>query len=94
MTEALDRAAEERGQEQMNEYEQELTRLGIELKDYYTGLVDFRARVNGREVYLCWRQGEQEVGYWHELEAGFAGRQRLQNQEPGPKPETRLLASE
>jgi hypothetical protein len=67
----------ERARERMREYEQELSELGVELKDYFTGLVDFPARMNGRPVYLCWRLGEPEVGHWHELEAGFAGRQKL-----------------
>jgi hypothetical protein len=67
----------ERDQERMQEYEQELRDLGVELKDYFTGLLDFPCRMNGREVYLCWRAGEAEVAYWHELDAGFAGRQKL-----------------
>ncbi len=67
----------EREQERLLEYEQELGNLGVELKDYQTGLVDFPCRMEGREVYLCWRYGEPEVGFWHELEAGFAGRQKL-----------------
>ena len=62
----------ERGQEQMHEYERELQQLGVELKDYFTGLIDFPCRMDGREVYLCWRLGEPEVGHWHELDAGFA----------------------
>jgi hypothetical protein len=67
----------ERGQERMQEYVRELHGLGIELKDYFTGLIDFPARMNGREVYLCWRLGEPDVAHWHELDAGFAGRQKL-----------------
>jgi hypothetical protein len=67
----------ERGQQQMREYEKELRRLGVELKDYFTGLVDFSSLMHGREVYLCWRLGETEVAHWHELEGGFAGRQKL-----------------
>ena len=51
--------------------------LGCELKDIEQGLVDFPALREGREVYLCWRLGEEEVAFWHELEAGFAGRQPL-----------------
>ena len=53
------------------------TDLGCELKDIEQGLVDFPAQREGREVYLCWRLGEEEVAFWHELEAGFAGRQPL-----------------
>jgi hypothetical protein len=67
----------ERGQAKMEEYVHELRRLGVELKDYLTGLIDFPSVMNGRVVYLCWRLGEPEVAHWHELEAGFAGRQKL-----------------
>ena len=61
----------------MHEYEHELQQLGVELKDYFTGLIDFPCWMDGREVYLCWRLGEPEVGHWHELDDGFAGRQKL-----------------
>ena len=71
------RADFERDQERMQEYVQELHKLGVELKDYFTGLVDFRCRMEDREVYLCWRLGEPEVAHWHELDAGFAGRKKL-----------------
>ena len=67
----------EREQDHMQEFEQELRKLGIELKDYFTGLVDFPCWMNNHEVYLCWRLGEPEVAYWHELDAGFAGRKQL-----------------
>jgi len=48
--------------------------LGVVIKDIDAGLVDFIGVRNGREVYLCWRYGEEEIGYWHELNTGFAGR--------------------
>jgi len=70
-------AAIDQAQEQMRQHEQELDQLHIELKDHFTGLIDFRARVDGREVYLCWRLGEPDVAHWHELDAGFMGRQKL-----------------
>jgi hypothetical protein len=56
----------------------ELDTLGVELKDPSTGLIDFRARRQGRIVYLCWKLGEARIDWWHELDAGFAGRQRLE----------------
>ena len=55
----------------------ELQQLEIVLRDLERGLVDFPALRDGREVYLCWVEGEEEVSYWHELEAGYAGRQPL-----------------
>ena len=67
----------DRSQERMQEYVQELQALGVELKDYYIGLIDFPSWLNGHEVYLCWKLGETEVAYWHELDAGFARRQSL-----------------
>ena len=51
--------------------------LGVLLKDLDTGLLDFPHERDGRVVFLCWRPPEEKVGYWHELEAGFAGRQPL-----------------
>jgi hypothetical protein len=54
----------------------ELQGLGVQLKGP-DGLVDFPAVLDGREVYLCWRFGEPEVLFWHELDAGFKGRQHL-----------------
>lgn len=61
----------------LQEYVDELEKLGVELKDFSRGLVDFRSIMEGREVYLCWLLGEDEVAHWHELDAGFAGRQSL-----------------
>ncbi|MEX2285778.1 MAG: DUF2203 domain-containing protein [Planctomycetaceae bacterium] len=58
-------------------YVRELHDLGAELKDYATGLVDFLTRIDGKDAYLCWRRGEEEIGYWHELDAGVQGRQSL-----------------
>lgn len=55
----------------------EISALGVELKDINTGLCDFPSRRHGREVYLCWRYDEPSVAHWHDLEAGFAGRQPL-----------------
>ena len=49
----------------------------VVLRDLDRGLVDFPALRDGREVYLCWLEGEEEIGYWHDLEAGFAGREPL-----------------
>ena len=67
----------ERDRDRLLEFEQELKDLGVELKDYYTGLVDFPCWMDNHEVFLCWRLGEPEVSHWHEVEAGFAGRQKV-----------------
>lgn len=63
--------------ERLQEYVDELRRIGVELKDPFTGLVDFRTIVEGREAYLCWRLGEDEITSWHELDAGYEGRRSL-----------------
>jgi hypothetical protein len=49
----------------------------VVLRDLDRGLVDFPAIRDDREVYLCWLEGEDEISYWHDLEAGFAGREPL-----------------
>jgi hypothetical protein len=54
-----------------------LDRLGVLVKDLDRGLVDFPALRADEEVLLCWQVGEDEVGYWHGLEEGFAGRKPL-----------------
>jgi hypothetical protein len=51
--------------------------LDVALRDISTGLIDFPALVNGRQVWLCWRLGEDQVEWWHELSAGVAGRRRI-----------------
>ena len=51
---------------------------GAQIKDINTGLLDFSALKEGREVYLCWQYGEDDIAFWHEIEAGFAGRQPIE----------------
>ena len=50
---------------------------GITLRDIDTGLVDFPALANGRPIWLCWRLGEGDISWWHEMDEGFAGRRPL-----------------
>jgi hypothetical protein len=63
---------------EVDRFVRELTSLGVQLKDYETGLVDFPAERDGRPVYLCWRLGEPSVQFWHEIDAGFVGRRPLE----------------
>ncbi len=56
---------------------QQIRALGVEVKDVNVGLLDFPATIDGREVYLCWRFGEERVAYYHDLHTGYAGRRRL-----------------
>jgi hypothetical protein len=63
--------------EQFEQVVGEIRQLGCELKGLEQGLVDFPAMRHGRQVYLCWQYNEPEVAFWHDVDAGFAGRQPL-----------------
>ena len=70
--------------ELFKQFEKWLTELqgyGCELKGLEQGLVDFPAIMDGRQVYLCWQYNEPEIGFWHGIDAGFAGRQPLRGDE-------------
>jgi hypothetical protein len=58
-------------------YVEELEAVGAQFKGFEPGLVDFPGMLDGRPILLCWKSGEERIEYWHEIEAGFAGRQRL-----------------
>lgn len=60
--------------------------LGAVVKDTTMGLIDFCGRLDGRLVWLCWRYGEDNLGYYHELDTGFSGRRAL-----GPETRSRML---
>jgi len=55
----------------------ELQAMEVVLRDLDRGLVDFPALREGQEVYLCWEEGEDEIGFWHDPDTGFAGRRPL-----------------
>ncbi|MGQ0543538.1 MAG: DUF2203 domain-containing protein [Blastocatellia bacterium] len=56
----------------------EINDAGVQLKDYSRGLIDFPCKRDGRIILLCWQLGEpDEIEWWHEIDAGFAGRERL-----------------
>jgi hypothetical protein len=63
----------------MREAMLELREREVVLRDLQRGLVDFPALRDGHEVYLCWEEGEDEIGFWHEPEAGFGGRRPLES---------------
>lgn len=75
--EQLEREVQARARE-ISGFQRELATLGIELKDPRLGLVDFPSEQNGRRILLCWRLGEPEIRFWHEVDAGYAGRQPLE----------------
>lgn len=62
---------------EIESFRRELAELGIQMKDPGIGLIDFPSMMGNRSVLLCWRLGEPEVAFWHELNAGYAGRQPL-----------------
>lgn len=61
----------------LDELIHQLQSIGAILKDINIGLVDFLSMRDGREIYLCWQYGEEEIRYWHEIDSGFAGRELL-----------------
>ena len=65
------------GLEHLQDYVDELTEVGCELKDFRLGLIDFTGRHDGRDVCLCWKLGEDRIFFWHDLKAGYAGRQPI-----------------
>lgn len=60
----------------------DFSRTGCLLKDVRLGLVDFPSLREGRLIYLCWKLGEPEVMYWHDLNSGYAARQNIIFDEP------------
>ena len=67
----------------LEDYVDELSEIGCELKDYQVGLIDFTGRHKGHDVCLCWKLGEDKIGYWHEPEQGVAGRQPVSRLQEG-----------
>jgi hypothetical protein len=55
----------------------EFQKRDIQIKDLSRGLIDFPAIIAGREVFLCWEQDEEDIEFWHDLDAGYAGREPL-----------------
>jgi hypothetical protein len=60
---------------QVQESIAEIDAIGVQVKDLDSGLLDFPCRINGEVVLLCWRMGERAIEHWHTVEAGFQGRQ-------------------
>lgn len=73
------RATAQRLERQITEAIAQINALGIEVKDLEMGLIDFPSLRDGRIVYLCWRLGESHIAWWHEVDAGFAGRAPLED---------------
>lgn len=67
----------DRAMDRLSGYIDELHDVGVELKDFEQGLIDFPSVFEGREILLCWRRGEESIDHWHEVDAGFAGRRSV-----------------
>lgn len=65
----------------------EIDAIGVQVKDLSAGLLDFPCRMDGEIVLLCWKLGEKEITHWHTVEAGFSGRQPLDERFKGDKPQ-------
>lgn len=86
---AIEKSAGNGGNKALSKMVQDFERLdalihrildtGAQIKDINIGLLDFSAMRNGREVYLCWKHGEDDITFWHEVDAGFAGRQPIES---------------
>jgi hypothetical protein len=63
--------------DRINRYLQELESVGCVFKGFDAGLVDFYSMREDRLVFLCWRLGEPRISHWHDLDAGFGGRQPI-----------------
>lgn len=64
--------------ERIDGYMDELEAVGCVLKAADVGLIDFYGKLDGKDIFWCWRLGEQHVAHWHELDAGYAGRRPLE----------------
>lgn len=84
---AIEKSAGNGGNRQLSKMVQDFEKLDalvhrileteVLIKDINIGLLDFPALRNGREVYLCWQYGEGDIAFWHEVDAGYAGRQPI-----------------
>jgi hypothetical protein len=61
----------------INDYLLELEQIGCVFKGFDQGLVDFYGKLDGRDIFWCWKAGEERIEHWHELEAGYTGRQAI-----------------
>ncbi len=78
VTQAARRRAErEKALQEARDTLAEMDEIGVQVKDLEKGLLDFPSVMEGREILLCWKLGEKEIGFWHTPEDGFAGRKPL-----------------
>lgn len=63
--------------ERLADLNEELEKIGCEIKDYHLGLVDFPSLFNGKEIFLCWKLGEEQIDHWHAVDEGYTGRRPI-----------------
>ncbi|MGO9640305.1 MAG: DUF2203 domain-containing protein [Candidatus Acidiferrales bacterium] len=78
------RAEHDRVAGNIHEAIEKIQSTGCIVKDLEKGLVDFPARMNNEDVYLCWRLGEKRIRFWHRQDEGFAGRKPIDPNDTGP----------
>ena len=61
----------------INDFLGELEQIGCVFKGFEQGLVDFYGKLDGKEIFWCWKQGEEKIEHWHDLETGYAGRRAI-----------------
>jgi hypothetical protein len=71
------KSGKERGVAELRKNLEQIARNGVLVKDLEIGLIDFPTLFDGREVYLCWKLGEPNIGFWHDTTEGFAGRKSI-----------------
>lgn len=71
------RAQHDKAVQQVKDTLSEIDSIGVQVKDLDSGLLDFPCRLGEDIVLLCWRMGETEIQHWHTMDAGFAGRQAV-----------------
>ncbi|MGP8225550.1 MAG: DUF2203 domain-containing protein [Terracidiphilus sp.] len=81
------RAEREKALQEARDTLAELDEIGVQVKDLEKGLLDFPSVMDGRDVLLCWKLGEKEIGFWHTPEDGFAGRKPLGVRSDNPEKE-------
>jgi hypothetical protein len=84
---ARKRMAQRAAVQQAQDAIQEIDSIGVQVKDLDKGLLDFPCQVGEQIVLLCWQLGEAKIDYWHTVEAGFQGRQRLDERFLKSRPE-------
>ncbi len=89
VTLARRKAERDKGVERLKEALAEIDDLGVQVKDLDIGLLDFPCVVDGETILLCWKMGEDHIGYWHGLKEGYAGRKPITDKIAKAKPPDR-----